>query len=441
MEERELKEVGMELKGKTESDGPSSTGGRIIPESPNYLTSVFVAVPAMDKKAFIITCQTLMNAMQVMMINNIRFDFKFRVGLPYVSMARNDLEAMFMKSDCEQMVFLDADVGISPQDFLALVMAPEDVVSAAYPKKSEDEVYAVELEVGPGNHPIEKDGAFKALGAPTGVMKIRRHVFEKMREHYEEKLGYNDWVDGTPRYNFFGTFIDNRRWYGDDYGFCKLWRDIGGEVLILPNMTLIHVGTKNYEGNLYEFLVRQSQSPVVNALGVDGWMSMEELEWLNNSARYMDAVVEIGSFKGRATTALLEGCKGHVYAVDHWLGDDDGNKVLRGIYENEDVFGIFMKNVGCYPNLITKKMSSLEAVNEIPDVDMVFIDGEHTYESVKVDIQAWLPKTRKILCGHDYSKEWPGVVSAVNELMGPVNVVGSIWWKDLTQTPINLGVK
>jgi hypothetical protein len=49
-------------------------------------------------------------------------------------------------------------------------------------------------------------------------------------------------------------------------------------------------------------------------------------------------------------------------------------------------------------------------------VDMVFIDGGHRYEDVWGDIEAWLPKTRKLLCGHDYNhKHWPGVVQAVEE--------------------------
>jgi predicted O-methyltransferase YrrM len=64
--------------------------------------------------------------------------------------------------------------------------------------------------------------------------------------------------------------------------------------------------------------------------------------------------------------------------------------------------------------------------------DMVFIDGEHSYEGCKGDILAWLPEIKKggIIAIHDYRKgdlaatpdgphpkPWPGVDQAVQELL------------------------
>jgi len=72
--------------------------------------------------------------------------------------------------------------------------------------------------------------------------------------------------------------------------------------------------------------------------------------------------------------------------------------------------------------------ASMEAAKSADNhsLDFVFIDAEHTYEAVKADIQAWLPKLRPgaLLSGHDYSppgerseKGWPGVVQAVDEFV------------------------
>ncbi len=425
MKEEKGSEMGNEGRAGAVKRSHGGVGG-------TYLTSVMVAIASHDKKTFIPCTRTLMDAVQAFMLNNIKFIFQFEVGLPYVGMARNNLEYKFMLSECEHLVFIDADVGISPQDLISLVLAKEDVVSLVYPKKSDEEQYTVMLEIDNGKHPVEKNGGFKAEGAPTGAMKIRRHVLEKMRERYEATHGYDDPLEGTKRYNLFGSFLDNRRWYGDDYGFCKLWRDMGGEVLVLPNTTLTHTGTKTWQGNLYEHLVKRSSSPVVRALAVDGWMSQTELEWLYGRAALMNEVAEVGAFKGRTTTALAEACRGMVYAIDHWEGDDDGNKVLRGIYDKENVEAVFDENMKPYANVVKIRKPSVEATKVVKgEVDMVFIDGEHTYESVKADIEAWLPITRRLLCGHDYSNEWPGVVRAVTEAFGSVNVVGSIWWVDL----------
>ena len=50
-------------------------------------------------------------------------------------------------------------------------------------------------------------------------------------------------------------------------------------------------------------------------------------------------------------------------------------------------------------------MTSREAATQIPDrsLDLVFLDGDHSYASTAEDIAQWLPKLRPggVLCGHD----------------------------------------
>lgn len=50
-------------------------------------------------------------------------------------------------------------------------------------------------------------------------------------------------------------------------------------------------------------------------------------------------------------------------------------------------------------------------------VDMVFVDGEHSYENCLGDIKVWLPhiKENGILAVHDYAPPWPQVRQAVDE--------------------------
>lgn len=59
---------------------------------------------------------------------------------------------------------------------------------------------------------------------------------------------------------------------------------------------------------------------------------------------------------------------------------------------------------------------------------MVFIDAEHTYEGVKIDIE-WAKKMRiPIISGHDYYPSHPGVMRAVDEAFGgKIKVKGSVW--------------
>jgi len=50
---------------------------------------------------------------------------------------------------------------------------------------------------------------------------------------------------------------------------------------------------------------------------------------------------------------------------------------------------------------------------------LVYIDGAHTYESVKADILTWWPQIPSggILSGHDYDETHPGVRKAVDEFL------------------------
>ena len=82
----------------------------------------------------------------------------------------------------------------------------------------------------------------------------------------------------------------------------------------------------------------------------------------------------------------------------------------------------------------SKLIGRTYAGSDMPQPDMVFIDGDHSYEGCKGDIEAWVPviKPGGILAVHDYlkgdlvpdpngphPKPWPGVDSAVNELLVP----------------------
>ncbi len=75
------------------------------------------------------------------------------------------------------------------------------------------------------------------------------------------------------------------------------------------------------------------------------------------------------------------------------------------------------------------KMSSAEAAEMFTTTaDMVFIDGDHSYEAVKRDIELWLPKCRKLICGHDYNEVWKAVHDVLGKITG---IYEGIWYKEL----------
>lgn len=401
---------------------------------------VFVAVPCYDKKVYAPTAQSLMNAMQAMQLMDVPFEFKFEVGCPYVTMARNNLVRAFMESECTDLVFIDADLGFSATAFRDLINSPEEVIGGAYPKKQDELEFAVRLKTDSDHHPINHNGVLLADALATGFMKIKKSVFERMRDAYPE-LKYQDGVTGKMTYDFFGTFVKNGRWYGDDYGFCHLWEEIGGEMWCMPNIQFTHIGSRNHDGNFHNYLMNGTRlfmempDGVRKASAIDGFMTIEELTWLYNQACKMDSIAELGSWKGRSTTALLEGCKGPVYSIDNWTGHDpSSNGSLEDHAAKVDVFDEFSANTRGYDNLVVRRGATTDPDLYLsqPHVDMVFIDAEHTYEGCKKDIDNWITSAKKLICGHDYSPAWPGVMQAVNETFGHhVQTVGTIWYVEI----------
>jgi predicted O-methyltransferase YrrM len=174
---------------------------------------------------------------------------------------------------------------------------------------------------------------------------------------------------------------------------------------------------------------------IARASAIDGWMSETELLWLASRAREAKVIVEVGSYKGRSTRALADNCPGVVYAVDPWDGIyvfDSGRECPIETRQWE----VFARNMVDHLDLgkvVALKHQFKDALAVLPTgVDLVFLDGDHRYESVVQDI-AWgsgLLRPGGILSGHDYAHaEWPGVKRAVDLAFSDTQVVDSIWWR------------
>ena len=232
---------------------------------------IFVAAPSYDSKVFVPCVQSLLNAIQVLLVNKIEMMFRFECGSPYVSLARNNLARAFMESGFTDMIFIDADLGFPPKAFRDLIDSPEELIAGAYPKKQDDTFFPIFAVTDETNHPVVENGVIQVNGMATGFMKIKRSVFEKIAAAHPE-LEYMDTLTNKKTFDFFGTFVKDGRWYGDDFGFCKLWMETGGKCWVLPDITFIHAGSKNYVGNLHEFLTRLGDKELADK-GAPGWTS------------------------------------------------------------------------------------------------------------------------------------------------------------------------
>lgn len=165
---------------------------------------------------------------------------------------------------------------------------------------------------------------------------------------------------------------------------------------------------------------------------VEGWCAPAELQYLASLAEKSRCVLELGSWKGRSTSVLAHHTPGIVVAVDTWQGSVEHQQQLKG-KPASGVYHAFCSNTSRYDNVWPLLANSLSAARTLSHgpmrFDLIFIDASHDYESVKADIQAWLPLLAEggILCGHDYMR-W-GVKNAVRQLVPHHKLVPgtSIW--------------
>jgi Methyltransferase domain len=130
---------------------------------------------------------------------------------------------------------------------------------------------------------------------------------------------------------------------------------------------------------------------------IKGWLSPDAAIFLYDLARGVThgSIVEVGSYRGRSTVVLARGAAaGHsppVYAVEPhepFVG------VLGGEFGPEDRAAFFrnMVRTGAYRQVRLLNVSSeIVAPGWTEPIALLWLDGDHAYESVKRDFDAWKP--------------------------------------------------
>jgi len=329
------------------------------------------------------------------------------------------------KDRCDYMMIVDDDLSFPPEAIDILVNDDKPIVGGVYTFKTQNPQYTGKAcSRFYKNQIAYSDRPFEIRWLNGGFILVKAEVLLAMIEKYgdlEYDIPEEHQVSAKKTWSLWQPRVyecDGQRIFlGEDWAFCQRARETGFDIWADLRVRLIHWNAEYG----YTISIEDEENTI------PGWMTAEELDWLTSRSKEMGSVAEIGSWKGRSTFALLSACKGPVYAIDHFQGDPNSE---RQKVVGDEVYEAFMANVGHFPNLKVMRMSSLEAAKAMDGdrIDMVFVDGNH--EAAKEDIEAWLPKTRRLICGHDYNREC--VRRAVTEQIGEVETFQSIWFKELT---------
>ncbi len=132
-------------------------------------------------------------------------------------------------------------------------------------------------------------------------------------------------------------------------------------------------------------------------------------------------MLEVGSYCGESSDMFASSGKvKSLTCIDPWLPGYDPNDKASSTDFNE-VEARFDKVAEKHASIIHKFKGTLDDyVAQNPDArpDLIYIDACHTYEGCKNDIINALKLKPKVISGHDYAHWCPGVIQAVNEVLG-----------------------
>ncbi|MEJ8545125.1 class I SAM-dependent methyltransferase [Brevibacillus borstelensis] len=172
---------------------------------------------------------------------------------------------------------------------------------------------------------------------------------------------------------------------------------------------------------------------------VEGILALDEGRYLAYCASVVpkeQKIVEIGSLKGKSTcfTAMgsMLGNGAHVYAMDPWelIYGEIGKTYHQEFWQNVGKFGLepLITSIVGYSHEVVKEWSG--------EIGLLFIDGDHHYESVRRDYELWAPFIAQggWIAFHDINGIWPDVKRVIDELIMPSDL-----WTNKVFLPTDYG--
>jgi hypothetical protein len=250
---------------------------------PKY--KIFVATPVHSECSIHYT-QALLKFQKQCMMNSIMVSFSL-LKSSLVTQGRNLCVANFLKdpTNYTHLLFIDSDIDFKFDTILKMLKFDREVIATPYPMKHihwdqiwdrvqkgkiknieelkrAGHAFPIKLDNQKGKEIPVVDGVIEVSHAPTGCMLIKKQVFDKMIKAYpNDKIEQATIINGIAlvdeyNYNFFDTIHDpeTRKYYGEDFGFCKKWTAIGGKCYCYVSDDITHVGEYAYNGKLMDNL-------------------------------------------------------------------------------------------------------------------------------------------------------------------------------------------
>ncbi len=173
----------------------------------------------------------------------------FLCGESLVQLARNDLFKIAYENNVDKLFFIDDDMYWNPEDFVKLLNSEHQIIAVAGRKKTDEEIFAINV----GDHDFNgQEEVIPVKGIGAAFMCFSKEAIKKL---YEDAPFYQG-PKGIGKMVFDIGIIDGEL-YSEDHLLCKKWRDLGGQIMVDINISLGHIGQKDYIGSVGDFVRRK----------------------------------------------------------------------------------------------------------------------------------------------------------------------------------------
>jgi hypothetical protein len=218
------------------------------------LKHVWFAIPAYTGTIHLGTMRSVIADMLKLAERGDRVTIFDESGNAMIGDCRGLIVAQFLASDATDLVFIDSDVVWEAGALVSLIDRDVDFVAGMYPQRKDPLNFCVQWDQAKPQLQAAPDGLLEVHGVPAGFMRLSRAMLEKMIAAYPDTQFYCPEAPGDTVHDLFGPYRVGKIKFGEDYSFCRRWRDIGGQVWIDPEIRMGHIGYKTFIGSIGDWL-------------------------------------------------------------------------------------------------------------------------------------------------------------------------------------------
>lgn len=237
-------------------------------------THIVIGTPCFGGNVTSVFAISLLRLQEACRGRDIDVSFCLVGGDALITRARNLVVQQFMANPlATHLLFIDADIGFTPEQVFSLVEQDKEVCGAIYPLKRLDwgriagmaRADTANLPAAALNYVVDllddsdlSPPFLQVRHIGTGFMMVQRSVFLRMAAHYPETrfgdvhTATTGALDGDFTYALFDCIIDrdSGTYLSEDYTFCKRWTEMGGSIWAQRDSRLTHVGPTAFHGDL-----------------------------------------------------------------------------------------------------------------------------------------------------------------------------------------------